>query len=311
MFEGFADRRVQVSGGVTLRVRATGTGPAVLLLHGYPQTHACWHRVAPSLVEAGFRVVASDLRGYGDSSKPPSDDSHAAYSKRAMARDQVEMMRSLGHERFAVAGHDRGGRVAHRMARDFPDRVRALAVLDIVPTEHMYAEAEREFATRYYHWFFLIQPAPLPETLIGADPEFYLKRKIGAWSSGDDRTFSEAAVAEYVRCFRDPECVAATCEDYRAAATIDLVHDARDSGRRLGMPLLALWGARGVVGTLYDVLAVWKRYAAQVEGFALPCGHFLPEEAPEATARALISFFLGPASARAERASPERGLTGG
>ena len=169
MFEGFEDRLVKVSGGIQLRVRTAGKGPAVLLLHGYPQTHVCWHRVAPRLVDAGYFVAASDLRGYGDSSKPRSDGTHAAYAKRAMATDQLELMRKLGHERFAVAGHDRGGRVGHRMARDHPDRVKALAVLDIVPTEYMYARTERVFATRYYHWFFLIQPAPLPERMIGSD----------------------------------------------------------------------------------------------------------------------------------------------
>ena len=290
MFEGFSDQRIRVSDGISLRARAAGDGPPVLLLHGYPQTHACWHAVAPKLLEAGFRVVVSDLRGYGDSDKPPTDDAHATYSKRSMARDQMEIMRALGHERFAVAGHDRGGRVGHRMARDYPERIKALAVLDIVPTEHMYAQTERVFATRYYHWFFLIQPAPLPERLIGADPEFYLRAKIGAWSKGNTHAFSEAALAEYIRCFKNPECISATCEDYRAAATIDLRHDSADAAKRLETPVLALWGAKGVVGELYDVVAVWQRYAERAEGFPLSCGHFLPEEESDRTATALTGF---------------------
>ena len=290
MFAGFTDQRVRVSDHVSLRIRCSGDGPAVLLLHGYPQTHVCWHEVAPRLAAAGFRVVASDLRGYGDSGKPPPDAAHLTYSKRAMAGDQIELMRILGHERFAVAGHDRGGRVGHRMARDFPDRVAALAVLDIVPTDYMYARTERVFATRYYHWFFLIQPAPLPERLIGADPEFYLRSKLGAWSARDSDVFDAQALSEYIRCFRSAECISATCEDYRAAATIDLVHDAADAGR-LDIPVLALWGEQGVVGALYEVLDVWKGYANRVEGFALPCGHFLPEEAPAETAAALAGFF--------------------
>ena len=292
MFEGFSDQRVELSDGISLRVRMAGTGPAVLLLHGYPQTHACWHKVAPKLAEAGFCVVASDLRGYGDSSKPPSDETHSAYSKRAMARDQVDLMRQLGHERFAVAGHDRGGRVGHRMARDYPERVESLAVLDIVPTEHMYAKTERVFATRYYHWFFLVQPAPLPERLIGSDPEFYLRAKIGAWSKDGAHAFDEEALAEYIRCFRNPDCIAASCEDYRAAATIDLHHDAADGANRLETPVLALWGAEGVVGHLYDVMDVWSGYAELVDGLALPCGHFLPEEEPDRTTSALTDFFI-------------------
>lgn len=291
MFEAFTDDIVELSTGIHLRVRSAGSGPAILLLHGYPQTHMCWHKVAPKLVNEGYSVVLSDLRGYGDSDKPPSDDSHAPYSKRAMAADQAELMSLLGHDVFALAGHDRGGRVSHRLARDCPQRVAAICTLDIVPTEHMYAKTERVFATGYYHWFFLIQPAPLPERLIGNDPEFYLRCKMKAWSKGNDCAFDEAAMAEYVRCFKDPACVAATCEDYRAAATIDLEHDAKDAGTKLTMPLLALWGSKGLVGALYDVPAVWRDYALNVEGHSLPCGHFLPEEQPDAVSAALIQFF--------------------
>ena len=203
MFAGFSDERIDVGGGVAIRARVAGEGRPVLLLHGYPQTHACWHRVAPLLVAAGFRVVAADLRGYGDSSKPASSADHAAYSKRAMAADQVAVMRALGHDRFAVAGHDRGGRVVHRMALDHPGAVRRLAVLDIAPTATMYARTDMAFATGYYHWFFLIQPAPLQERLIGADAEFYLRRKLAAWDRGPD-TFAPEAFAEYLRCFGDP-----------------------------------------------------------------------------------------------------------
>lgn len=291
MFEGFSDQQMDISTGVNLRVRVAGTGPAVLLLHGYPQTHVCWHKVAPALVEAGFTVVLTDLRGYGDSGKPPTDDDHSPYSKRAMAADQAELMQLLGFNTFAVAGHDRGGRVGHRLARDYPDRLAALAVLDIAPTAYMYEKTERVFATGYYHWFFLIQPKPLPERLIGGDPEFYLRNKMSAWSNGDSKAFSAEAMAEYVRCFKDEACISAICEDYRAAASIDLEHDKEDEARKLAMPVLVLWGAKGLVGKLYDVRAVWKKYANVVEGFSLPCGHFLPEEEAEKTSAALVQFF--------------------
>ncbi len=293
MFEGFTDHRIPLATGVTVRARIAGAGPPVLLLHGYPQTSACWHAVAPRLVAAGFTVVVPDLRGYGASDKPVSTPDHAPYSKRAMAADQVALMRHLGHDRFCLAGHDRGGRVAHRAALDFPDAIARVAVLDIAPTATMYALTDRAFATAYYHWFFLIQPAPLPERLIGADPDFYLQQKLGAWGRSGPHVFSPEALAEYLASFRDPACIAATCEDYRAAATIDLDHDAADSDSRIAAPLLALWGGDGVVGRLYDVLATWRDKAAEVSGHALPTGHYLPEEAPEATSEALAAFFAG------------------
>jgi haloacetate dehalogenase len=288
MFEGFARKRVKVAAG-EVNLATGGAGPPLLLLHGYPQTHAMWHKVAPALARS-FTLVCPDLRGYGDSMKPASDARHAPYSKRAMAVDQVETMAALGFARFAVAGHDRGGRVAHRLALDHPQAVSRIAVLDICPTHAMYAGTDKEFATAYYHWFFLIQQEPLPERLIGADPAFYLESALGRWGR-DPGAFTPEAKAEYVRCFRDPATIHATCEDYRAAAAIDLTHDEADMDRKLAMPLLALWGGKGLVGRRYDVLAEWRKRALDVAGRALPCGHFLPEEAPEETAAALTEFF--------------------
>lgn len=291
MFDGFTDSRITLPSGLTIRVRQGGNGPAVLLLHGYPQTSACWHKVAPLLIAAGYRVIAPDLRGYGASDKPPSTPDHAPYSKRAMAQDQADLMTHLGHDTFLVAGHDRGARVAHRLALDHGDRVRAVAVLDIAPTLTMYQHTDRPFATGYYHWFFLIQPAPLPETLIAADPAFYLRSKLGAWGKSGMDAYDDTAVAEYIQHFADPACIAATCEDYRAGATIDLDHDRADASARVTAPLLALWGAKGLVGKLYDVPAVWREKARSVTGHALDCGHFLPEERAEDTAAQLIAFF--------------------
>jgi haloacetate dehalogenase len=287
MFESFESVRFETDEATINAVRG-GEGPSVLLLHGYPQTLAMWHLVAPLLAES-FTVVATDLRGYGDSSKPEGEINHAGYSKRAMAVDQVEVMRELGFDSFAVVGHDRGARVAHRMALDHPERVTKLAVLDIVPTYHVFATADKELATYYYHWFFLIQPYDLPEHLIGADPDYYLRRKLGGWGTGID-LFAPEAYAEYERCFRDPKTIHASCEDYRAAATIDLDHDEADRDRKVECPLLALWGERGVVERLYDVREVWREYASDVWGRGLPTGHFLAEERPEETAKELISF---------------------
>jgi len=286
MFEGFRRYRVRAT-GAQINLVCAGDGPPVLLLHGYPQTHAMWHRIAPDLAKT-HTVVVPDLRGYGDSSKPPGGADHAAYSKRAMAQDQVEAMAALGFERFSVVGHDRGARVTHRMALDYADRVDRLAVLDIIPTRAVFETADQALATAYFHWFFLIQPDGFPERLIGADPDYYLDSRLARWGA-DRSAFDPAAVAEYQRCFRDPACIHATCEDYRAAATIDLQHD-RAERRRVSAPLLALWGAKGFVGKAYDVLATWRRYADNVGGEALPCGHFLPEEAPRETLAALKAF---------------------
>jgi haloacetate dehalogenase len=260
-----------------------------LLLHGYPQTRACWAAVVPPLAER-FTVVAADLRGYGDSDKPPGEQDHAGYSKRAMAADMVGLMAALGFDRFDVAGHDRGGRVAHRMALDHPDVVRRAAVLDIVPTRTLFATTDQAFATAYYHWFFLIQPDGLPEAMIGRDPEWFLRETVRRWS-GRGRQVPEWAIAEYVRCFSDPAAVHASCEDYRAAASIDLEHDAADGDRRVTCPLLVLWGEQGAMHRLNDVLATWRALADDVRGRHLPCGHFLPEECPEETAAELVAFF--------------------
>jgi len=289
LMPGFQPFDIETEPGVHIHGVRAGKGAPVLLLHGHPQTHATWHAVAPRLVAAGHTVVATDLRGYGDSAKPDGGEAHVNYSKRVTARDQVAVMRALGHDRFAVVGHDRGGRVAHRLALDHPDAVRRIAVLDIAPTATMYARTDRTFATRYFWWFFLIQPAPLPERLIAADPEFYLRHHL----AGQSRTPGaprEELIQEYLRCYRQPGAIHAICEDYRAAASIDLEHDAADADRRIEAPLLALWGAKGVVGDLYDVLATWREKAADVRGQALACGHTLQEEVPAETAAALVDF---------------------
>lgn len=281
---GFACRRIAAN-GLTHTVRIGGEGPPLLLLHGYPQTHACWHRMAPLLAKT-HTLVMPDLRGYGDSDKPPGDDRHETYCRRTMAADAAAIMTELGHDRFQVIGHDRGGRVTHRLCLDHAERVERAAVLDIVPTHTIFADMNRKVGLAYYHWLFLAQPAPLPERLIGAEPDFYLEWKLGAWGTGLS-AYDPAAVAEYRRAFRDPATIHATCEDYRAAATIDLEHDEADLGRRIACPLVALWGGKGLMEANYDVLATWRAKADDVRGRALPGGHFLPEEVPEETVAAL------------------------
>jgi len=288
MFEGFERKRIE-GAGAEINLVQGGSGPPLLLLHGYPQTHAMWHKIAPRLAER-FTVVATDLRGYGDSSKPQSDETHTPYSKRATAQDQVDVMAKLGFERFSVAGHDRGGRVTHRMALDHPKRIERAAVLDIAPTHKVFAATDKALATAYYHWFFLIQPYDLPERLIGNDPEYYLNFSMSRFGRNAD-AFSPEAKAEYIRCFSDPATIHASCEDYRAAASIDLEHDETDMATKVDCPLLVLWGSNGFVGKAYDVLAVWRERAADVRGQALDCGHFLPEERPDETAAALLGFF--------------------
>lgn len=286
MFEGFELATVD-TGEVAIRARIGGKGPPLLLLHGNPQTHVMWHEVAPRLAER-FTVVAADLRGYGDSGKPRTTADHEPYSKRAMARDQVELMRRLGFARFHVAGHDRGGRCAYRMALDHPDRVLKLAVLDILPTYEHFRRTDMRFAMGYWHWFFLAQPHPLPERLLGADPDWYCL-------ANRRHVFAPEALAEYRRCFADPATRHAICEDYRAGATIDCRLDAADhrAGRRIGCPVLVLWGRQGALEEWYDVLAIWRDWADAVEGGPLDCGHYLPEEAPDETFRALDAFFAG------------------
>ena len=289
MFEGFRREFIQAN-GVEIHAVIGGEGPPLLLLHGYPQTHVIWHKIAPALAER-FTVVATDLRGYGDSAKPPGGPGHEAYSKREMAADQVEAMAALGFERFALVGHDRGARVSHRLALDHPKRVERVAVLDIAPTRTVFETVDQTVATVYYHWFFLIQPNGLPEKLIGTDPDDFLQRKLTAWGADED-AFTDEAVAEYKRCFRDPAAIHGSCEDYRAAASIDLEHDRADEDARIGCPLLVLWGERGLVGRRYDVLNVWREKADDVRGQGIDCGHFLPEEKPQETLAALQEFLL-------------------
>ncbi|MEV4241732.1 alpha/beta hydrolase [Nocardia sp. NPDC049737] len=289
MFTEFTTHDIDVE-GVRIHARVGGEGPPVLLLHGYPQTHVMWREVAAALAQS-HTVVVSDLRGYGDSGKPASETDHSSYGKRAMAADQVGLMTALGHNRFAIVGHDRGARVAHRLCLDHPEHVDRAAVLDIAPTRHVFANVDRALATVYDHWFFLAEEPDLPEVLIGGAPEYFVRRKLDQWS-GPGAVFDEEAISEYVRCFSDPEAIRASCEDYRAAASVDLEHDEVDAAasRRITCALLVLWGAHGFVGTHYDVLEVWRRYADDLRGHALDCGHFLPEEAPEQTIDALRDF---------------------
>jgi haloacetate dehalogenase len=291
VFEGFRLAMVD-TGEAVVRVRYAGSGPPLLLLHGNPQTHVMWHKIAPRLAR-DFSVVATDLRGYGDSSKPPTAPDHAPYSKRAMAADQIAVMRQLGFERFFVAGHDRGGRCAYRMALDHPERVLKLAVLDIVPTGEAFRRADMTFGLAYWHWFFLAQPADLPERLIGADPEYFWRRHTGRGPEPPD-FFTPDAVEDYLRCFRNPETIRGMCEDYRAGATIDCAHDEADRGtRRIACPVLALWSRQGKLETWYDVPGVWRDWADDVRGRALDCGHYLAEEAPDETYAELAAFFAG------------------
>ena len=288
----WSPRDIAVNGTtIHLLVREHPGKPLLLLLHGYPQTHAMWHKVAP-LLAADFSLVIPDLRGYGDSAKPPSLPDASNQSKRAMARDMAELTAALGHERFHVAGHDRGARVVHRLCLDHEQRVASACVMDIAPTLTTFAMTDQALATAYFHWFFLIQPPPLPERMIGADPESWLRGCLSRWSMGNDRAFPPEAMAEYLRCFCDAEAIRASCDDYRAAAGIDLVHDRTDAQRRISCPLLALWGAKGFVGRNYDVPALWREKAGRVSGTALDCGHFLPEEAPSEVAQRLRQFIL-------------------
>ena len=284
-FPGFKPLTIQTTGATINGVMA-GQGPAVLLLHGAPQSMISWRKVAPDLAK-DHTVVVTDLRGYGDSSKPPDGENHANYSKRAMALDQVEVMRQLGFEKFAVFGHDRGGRVAHRMALDHPDRVSKLAVLDIVPTYYLYTHVTLAFVQAYYHWFNYLRAAPAPENQLKED----IERLAPKMTSEVD--------AEYLRVRRDPANIHGMCEDYRAAASIDLDHDKADLDRKIACPLLALWGAKAPMGRLYDVLTIWRERATTVTGRSLPTGHNLQEDAPELVAAELRAFLRGEGSSLA------------
>lgn len=283
---GFTHQRVAVD-GTEIAYEIGGDGPPLLLLHGYPQHHGMWRDVAPRLAER-YTVVASDLRGYGQSDAPPGDARHEQYSKRQMAADQVGLMRALDMPRFAVCGHDRGARVAHRMCLDHPAAISAAAVIDIVPTRHLFQTTDAAFAAAYYHWFFLSQPADLPERLIGADPEYFVRTTLDRWSA-PGFAFAEDVVRSYITAF-DADTIHASCEDYRAAATIDLEHDGADADRRIACPLLVLWGERGAMHRLYDVPGTWSDRAQTVTTRSLPCGHFVPEEAPEETTAIVMEF---------------------
>jgi haloacetate dehalogenase len=289
LFPGFASHRIDVH-GIGVACVVGGSGPPLLLLHGHPQTHSIWHKVAPRLAQQ-YTVVAPDLRGYGDTSRPPADDDHAAYSKRAMAADQVGLMRRLGFDTFDLLAHDRGARVAHRLAADHPGAVRRLVLLDIAPTLAMYEQTNEAYARAYWHWFFLIQPAPLPERLIEADPGAYVRDLMGSRHAGL-AAFDPRALAEYERCLSLPGAAHTLCEDYRAGASIDLVHDRADraAGLKIDLPLLVLWGEHGVVQRCFKPLDEWKRVATNVSGNTLPCGHYIPEEAPEPLLAQVLPF---------------------
>jgi haloacetate dehalogenase len=291
VFEGFTRTEIKTGGAKIVTVYG-GNGPPVLLMHGNPFTHVSWHKVAPRLAQE-FTVVCTDLRGYGDSEKPDGGEDHSAYSFRAMAQDQVEVMAALGHKKFFAAGHDRGARVLHRMCLDHPDTVTKAAILDIIPQHHLLNNVTRAWGTFSWHWFFMIQPYDLPERLMGADPEYFIRRKLSKTKSGTN-FFDEAALAEYIRCFKNPATLRAMCEDYRATFTVDLDMDTKDfqQGRKVACPMLLLWGATGGVSRNHKPEEIWARYAANIAGAkALPCGHYLSEEAPDETSAALRAFF--------------------
>jgi haloacetate dehalogenase len=290
---GFVAQRLQVN-GVGIRTLVSGSGPPLLLLHGYPQSHVIWHRVAPALA-SHFTVVATDLRGYGSSDKPHGPPDHSAYSKRAMAFDQVEVMRQLGFPRFGLCGHDRGARVGHRMAIDHPDAVMKLMLLDVSPTLSMYEQTSMAFARSYWWWFWLIQPAPFPESMVAAAPQIFLQKKIG-WGHAGLTPFTDEAYAAYLSYVSDPATMHAMCEDYRAAASIDLDHDRADrsAGRTIACPVRVLWGEFGTVHQCFRPLEDWQRVASDVTGRSVPCGHYLPEEVPELLVEEITQFFAQP-----------------
>lgn len=290
MLDQFSHQQLAVN-GVTINLRHGGKGPALLLLHGYPQTHLIWHQIADRLAQH-YTLVMPDLRGYGDSSRPEGQADHGNYSKRVMAQDMADVMTSLGHTHYLVCGHDRGGRVAHRLALDHPQAVRSLMLLDISPTSTMYAQTDKAFASAYFHWFMLIQPKPLPETLVGNSASFLLKAFLGGWGHHDHNFITPAAMAEYERCFIRPDAIHAACEDYRAAASIDLEHDAADAAHRIACPLHLLWGKNGIIGRMFDPIADWQAKAsAGVTGRAVDCGHFIAEQVPDLLLEEMLAFF--------------------
>ena len=290
MFKNFKEEYIKGE-GATLYVRRAGPegAPPIVLLHGYPQTSAMWHGVAPILARS-FQVICPDLRGYGKSDKPASDSSHSMYSKRAMAKDVVAIMKHLGHKKYFIGAHDRGARVAHRLGLDHPQYVNAMILLDIAPTREMYAGTTTDFARAYWHWFFLIQPKPLPEQIISKDPEAFWKLKCFNQTSGDN-PFIKEALAEYLEAFNNPETIHSSCEDYRAAASIDIEHDNEDQ-KKLTMPILALWAKRGVIEKCFDALKLWQQRADKVEGESINATHYMAEEIPEEIAKRMSEFFL-------------------
>ena len=284
----FKNEKILVEDDIFINVTHGGKGKPLLLIHGYPQTHIMWYKVVEKLSKE-YYIICPDLRGYGDSSKPKGDEKHLTYSKKSMAKDMITLMQKLGFNKFFVAGHDRGARVTHRMCLDYPNNILKACVMDITPTYHMFKNTNQAFATGYYHWFFLIQPDFLPETMIGNNPRYYLEEKLKRWSAKGS-IFDKEAVDEYVRCF-DKDSIHATCEDYRAGASIDMSDDEKDRNRKISTPLLVLWGEKGFVNRTYDVLNVWKEYALDLSGEALDCGHFLPEEKPKEVSQKLKEFF--------------------
>ena len=290
MLDSFATSRIERA-GVALHTRSAGTGPALLLIHGHPQTHAMWHLVAPALAEK-FTVVLMDLRGYGDSGRPPADSAHNNYSRREMALDAMAVMQHYGFNSFQVLAHDRGARVAHRLAADHPLAVQRLMLLDVAPTLAMYERTGDAFARAYWHWFFLIQPPPLPEALIESGPVAYVRSVMGKRHAGL-AAFAPQALAEYERCIAIEGSARGICEDYRASATIDLEHDRADvaQDRRLAQPLRVLWGEHGTVAKCFDVPALWHERALHMTGRAVPCGHYIAEEAPGVLLDEALRFF--------------------
>ena len=287
MFKNYKQDIIEVN-GVNINYKIGGKGEPLLLLHGYPQSHVLWRKIAPLFAE-NYTVICSDLRGYGDSDKPQSDKTHLAYSKKTMGLDQNELMKKLGFNEYFLVGHDRGGRVAHRMAIDFKENIKKVSVLDIVPTSHVFKNTNAILAKRYYHWFFLIQSYPHPETMIGNDPEYFIRSKLQMWGANNEY-LTEEIIQEYLRCFT-VDTIHASCEDYRAGASIDLVHHEEDFDKKISCPLQVLWGSKAFVEELYDPIKVWKEWALNVEGQSIDCGHFLPEESPIETYNAIINFF--------------------